>query len=164
MTPSCFANDMLRKNTMSPSQCQRSSLCPPITTFRRRLHAETRLSDLIQGPRHAQKVPKPTLLLDLQTLPLSASHNKRSEALGANTIQTFNKIQTQVFQALYTSNENVFIGALSGSGETICAEFALLQLWSNWELCASSPTRKWLICASRSGHRNSETSRRKGDR
>ena len=35
---------------------------------------------------------------------LSALHNKEFEALYANTIQTFNKIlQTQVFQALYTS-------------------------------------------------------------
>jgi pre-mRNA-splicing helicase BRR2 len=42
----------------------------------------------------------------------------------------FNKIQTQVFQALYTSDENVFIGAPTGSGKTICAEFALLRLWS----------------------------------
>ena len=50
-----------------------------------------------------------------------------------NSIQTFNKIQTQVFQALYTSDENVFIGAPTGSGKTICAEFALMQLWSKSE-------------------------------
>jgi pre-mRNA-splicing helicase BRR2 len=31
---------------------------------------------------------------------------------------------------LYTSDDNVFIGAPSGSGKTICAEFALLRLWS----------------------------------
>jgi pre-mRNA-splicing helicase BRR2 len=49
------------------------------------------------------------------------------------TIQTFNKIQTQVFQALYTSDENVFIGAPTGSGKTICAGFALLRLWGNRE-------------------------------
>ena len=55
------------------------------------------------------------------------------EALYANAIQTFNKIQTQVFQALYTSDENTFIGAQTGSGKTICAEFALLQLWSKPE-------------------------------
>ena len=34
MTPSCFANGMLRKNTMLPSRCRCLSLCPPITTFR----------------------------------------------------------------------------------------------------------------------------------
>ena len=52
----------------------------------------------------------------------------------ANSIQTFNKIQTQVFQALYTSDENVFIGAPTGSGKMICAEFAVMRLWSKSEL------------------------------
>lgn len=47
-----------------------------------------------------------------------------------STIQTFNKIRTRVFQALYTSNENVFVGAPTGSGKTICAEFTLLNLWN----------------------------------
>jgi pre-mRNA-splicing helicase BRR2 len=61
---------------------------------------------------------------------LHALHNKEFQAIYANSIQTFNKIQTQVFQALYTSDENVFIGAPTGSGKTICAEFTLLRLWS----------------------------------
>ena len=39
----------------------------------------------------------------------------------------------QVFQALYMSDENVFIGAPTGSGKTVCAEFALLRLWSKRE-------------------------------
>lgn len=47
-----------------------------------------------------------------------------------STIQTFNKIRTRVFQALYTSDENVFVGAPTGSGKTICAEFTLLNLWN----------------------------------
>ena len=80
-----------------------------------------------------EKFPPPTPLLDLQPLPLSALHNKEFEAIYSSTIQTFNKIQTQVFQALYTTDENVFIGAPTGSGKTICAEFALLRLWSKRE-------------------------------
>ena len=97
------------------------------------LHAETRLPISFKHLIVPKKFPKPTPLLDLQALPLSALHNKEFEALYANTIQTFNKIQTQVFQALYTSDENVFIGAPTGSGKTICAEFALLRLWSKPE-------------------------------
>ncbi|PPQ70945.1 hypothetical protein CVT26_014249 [Gymnopilus dilepis] len=97
------------------------------------LHAETRLPISFKHLILPRKFPKPTPLLDLQPLPLSALHNKEFEALYANTIQTFNKIQTQVFQALYTSDENVFIGAPTGSGKTICAEFALLRLWSKRE-------------------------------
>jgi pre-mRNA-splicing helicase BRR2 len=97
------------------------------------LHAETRLPISFKHLILPKKFPKPTPLLDLQALPLSALHNKEFEAIYANSIQTFNKIQTQVFQALYTSDENVFIGAPTGSGKTICAEFALMRLWSKSE-------------------------------
>ena len=38
-----------------------------------------------------------------------------------------------MFQALYMSDENVFIGAPTGSGKTVCAEFALSRLWSKRE-------------------------------
>ena len=55
-----------------------------------------------------KKFPKPTPLLNLQALPLSALHNKEFEALYSNMIQAFNKIQTQVFQALYTLDGNIF--------------------------------------------------------
>jgi len=94
------------------------------------LHAETRLPISFKHLILPKKFPKPTPLLDLQALPLSALHNLDFEAIYRNDIKTFNKIQTQVFQALYTSDENVFIGAPTGSGKTICAEFALLRLWS----------------------------------
>lgn len=97
------------------------------------LHAETRLPISFKHLLLPEKFPPPTPLLDLQQLPLSALHNAEFERIYASTIQTFNKIQTQVFQALYTSDENVFIGAPTGSGKTICAEFALLRLWSRRE-------------------------------
>lgn len=35
-----------------------------------------------------------------------------------------------VFNTLYNSLENVFIGAPSGSGKTVCAEFAVLHMFS----------------------------------
>ena len=97
------------------------------------LHAETRLPISFKHLILPEKFPPPTPLLDLQALPLSALHNKEFEEMYSSTIRTFNKIQTQVFQALYTTDENVFIGAPTGSGKTICAEFALLRLWTKPE-------------------------------
>ena len=97
------------------------------------LQAETRLPVSFKLLILPEKFPPPTPLLDLQPLPLSALHNKEFESIYSSTIQTFNKIQTQVFQALYTTDDNVFIGAPTGSGKTICAEFALLRLWSKRE-------------------------------
>ncbi|GBE89249.1 Pre-mRNA-splicing factor brr2 [Sparassis crispa] len=97
------------------------------------LHSETRLPISFKHLILPDKFPLPTPLLDLQPLPLSALHNKEFESIYSSTIQMFNKIQTQVFQALYTTDENVFIGAPTGSGKTICAEFALMRLWSKRE-------------------------------
>lgn len=94
------------------------------------LHAETRLPISFKHLILPAKFPPPTALLDLQPLPLSALNSRELESIYSSTIKTFNKIQTQVFQALYTTDDNVFIGAPPGSGKTICAEFALLRLWS----------------------------------
>lgn len=94
------------------------------------LHAETRMPISFKHLHVPEKFPPPTALLDLQQLPISALHNKEFERVYESTIETFNKIQTQVFQALYTTDDSVFVGAPTGSGKTICAEFALLRLWS----------------------------------
>ncbi|KAM0788324.1 hypothetical protein ACM66B_001467 [Microbotryomycetes sp. NB124-2] len=94
------------------------------------LHSETRLPISFKHLILPEKFPPGTTLLDLQPLPVSALHNKEFEAIYASSLSSFNKIQTQVFQALYTTNENVLVGAPTGSGKTICAEFALLRLWS----------------------------------
>ena len=93
-------------------------------------HAKTRLPISFKHLILPEKFPPPTPLLDLQALPLSTFHNNEFEALYSSTFQTFNKNDTQVFQALYTTDENVFIGAPTSSGKTICAEFALLRLRS----------------------------------
>ena len=78
-----------------------------------------------------EKYPPPTELLDLQPLPVSALRNPEFEALYENTFPCFNPIQTQVFNSIYNSDENVFVGAPTGSGKTVCAEFALLRAFSN---------------------------------
>ncbi|KAJ3992635.1 putative RNA helicase [Lentinula boryana] len=97
------------------------------------LHSETRLPISFKHLILPERFPRMTELLDLQPLPLHALHNPRFEEIykgGKYAVERFNKIQTQVFQALYTTDENVFVGAPTGSGKTICAEFALMRLWS----------------------------------
>eukprot|EP00850_Spirogloea_muscicola_P007775 SM000040S14787 [mRNA] locus=s40:365737:377479:+ [translate_table: standard] len=75
-----------------------------------------------------EKYPPPTELLDLQPLPVTALRNPSYEVLYAKNFTHFNPIQTQVFTVLYTTDDNVLVAAPTGSGKTICAEFAILRL------------------------------------
>ncbi|KAL5724254.1 RNA helicase [Ranunculus cassubicifolius] len=73
-----------------------------------------------------EKYPPPTELLDLQPLPVTALRNPAYEAL-YQKFKHFNPVQTQVFTVLYNTDDNVLVAAPTGSGKTICAEFALLR-------------------------------------
>ncbi|KAI1312538.1 Sec63 Brl domain-containing protein [Xylaria venustula] len=97
------------------------------------MHSETRLPISFQKLILPEKFPPHTQLLDLQPLPVAALKSKDYANLydGWNY---FNKIQTQTFNSLYGTDDNVLIGASSGSGKTVCAEFAILRLWSKPEI------------------------------
>ncbi|XP_059634391.1 DExH-box ATP-dependent RNA helicase DExH12-like [Cornus florida] len=73
-----------------------------------------------------EKYPPPTELLDLQPLPVTALRNPSYEAL-YHEFKHFNPVQTQVFTVLYNTDDNVLVAAPTGSGKTICAEFAILR-------------------------------------
>nr|GLL27460.1 DExH-box ATP-dependent RNA helicase DExH12-like [Ipomoea trifida] len=73
-----------------------------------------------------EKYPPPTELLDLQPLPVTALRNPAYETL-YQEFKHFNPVQTQVFTVLYNSDDNVLVAAPTGSGKTICAEFAILR-------------------------------------
>jgi activating signal cointegrator complex subunit 3 len=60
-------------------------------------------------------------------LPISALNNKSFEKL--YKLSHFNPIQTQVFHVLYHTDQNVLLGAPTGSGKTIAAEIAMLKVF-----------------------------------
>ncbi|GAN05971.1 pre-mRNA splicing factor [Mucor ambiguus] len=94
------------------------------------LHCETKLPVSFKHLILPEKYAPHTELHDLQPLPIAGLNNPDYEKLYSGWINHFNPVQTQVFNALYTTNENAFIGAPTGSGKTVCAEFALLHLWN----------------------------------
>ncbi|PNS20329.1 Pre-mRNA-splicing factor brr2 [Sphaceloma murrayae] len=93
------------------------------------MHSEARLAVSFQKLILPEKFPAHTPLLDLQPLPVAALKRQDFVDLYPDW-ERFNKIQTQVFNALYAQDENVFVGAPTGSGKTVCAEFALLRQWA----------------------------------
>ncbi|KAK9472497.1 Sec63 Brl domain-containing protein [Dipodascopsis tothii] len=92
------------------------------------LHSETKLAVSFRHLILPQKFPAHTALLDMQPLPIAALKDSEYAKLYPD-FRKFNKIQTQVFNSLYHTDDNVFVGAPSGSGKTVCAEFALLSHW-----------------------------------
>ena len=94
------------------------------------MHSETRVPVSFQKLVLPERFPPFTQLLDLQPLPISALKRQDYVDLYSHW-DHFNKIQTQVFKSLYDNNDSVFIGAPTGSGKTVCAEFAILRHWKN---------------------------------
>lgn len=94
------------------------------------LHSETRFPISFKHLILPEKYPPHTELLDLQSLPVTALRNREFEEIYSQTLSKFNPIQTQTFNTLYTLDDNVFVGAPTGSGKTICAEFAMMRQWN----------------------------------
>ncbi|XP_032669372.1 activating signal cointegrator 1 complex subunit 3 isoform X2 [Odontomachus brunneus] len=82
--------------------------------------------DLILPETH----PPHTDLLELQPLPTSALREPLYEEL--YTFTHFNPIQTQIFHCLYHTDNNVLLGAPTGSGKTIAAEIAMFRVFKRY--------------------------------
>jgi pre-mRNA-splicing helicase BRR2 len=80
------------------------------------LHVETRVPILLRKLILPEKYPPHTELLDLQPLPTSSFRNKAYQAI-YQAFESFNPIQTQVFNTLFTSDENVLLCSPVGSGK-----------------------------------------------
>ncbi|ETO25856.1 hypothetical protein RFI_11282, partial [Reticulomyxa filosa] len=69
--------------------------------------------------------PPETELLDLNPLPSKALQNEQFEKLFG--FKYFNPIQTQVFFVAYRTDNNILLGAPTGSGKTVIAELCLMR-------------------------------------
>ena len=93
------------------------------------MHCETKVPVSFQKLILPERFPAHTPLLDMQPVPVQALKRKEYIALYPDW-DRFNRIQTQVFKSVYEGDESVFLGAPTGSGKTVCAEFAVLRHWA----------------------------------
>ncbi|PSN49726.1 Activating signal cointegrator 1 complex subunit 3 [Blattella germanica] len=77
--------------------------------------------------------PPHTNLLELQPLPVTALNDAQLEML--YPFSHFNPIQTQIFHCLYHTDNNVLLGAPTGSGKTIAAEIAMFRVFKVYPGC-----------------------------
>lgn len=66
-----------------------------------------------------------TRLLNLRPLSVSALQNDVLETIYSSKFNYFNPLQTQVFHVMYHTDQNVLLGAPTGSGKTVAAELAM---------------------------------------
>ncbi|XP_076287780.1 activating signal cointegrator 1 complex subunit obelus [Lasioglossum baleicum] len=83
--------------------------------------------------------PPHTDLLELQPLPVKAL--KEPAFVKLYKFTHFNPIQTQIFHCLYHTDNNVLLGAPTGSGKTIVAEIAMFRVFKQY------PTQKVVYIA-----------------
>ena len=82
-----------------------------------------------------------TDLLNIYPLPLSVLQDKDYEKVFSDSFKFFNPIQTQIFYSVYHTDENLLVGAPTGSGKTVIAELAILRLFKK------NPTGKIIYIA-----------------
>ncbi|CAI4060676.1 hypothetical protein SKDZ_05G2530 [Saccharomyces kudriavzevii ZP591] len=90
-------------------------------------HCECEIPVSFNGFKLPNKFPAPTPLLE--NVRISTSELSNDDFFEVFEFETFNKIQSQVFETVYNSNDSVFIGSAKGTGKTVLAELALLNHW-----------------------------------
>ncbi|XP_046420627.1 activating signal cointegrator 1 complex subunit 3 [Neodiprion fabricii] len=94
------------------------------------LGCEMVLALSFQGLILPETHPPHTDLLELQPLPVTALKDPKFENL--YKFSHFNPIQTQIFHCLYHTDNNVLLGAPTGSGKTIAAEIAMFRVFKEY--------------------------------
>ncbi|KAG2374583.1 hypothetical protein C9374_010602 [Naegleria lovaniensis] len=85
------------------------------------------IKDIILPEGFAPSTP----LLPLDPLPVTALNNPNYEKLFTDKgIKYFNPVQTQIFHMAYHSDENILVGAPTGSGKTSIAELCMMRLFT----------------------------------
>ncbi|EGV61861.1 Sec63-domain-containing protein [Yamadazyma tenuis ATCC 10573] len=93
------------------------------------LHSEYKIPLMISDLKIPKKSPNFTKLQDQPNV--LTSEVKVPDFIETFDFKYFNKFQSQVFQSLYNTDDNTFIGMSKGSGKTVCAELAILRHWKN---------------------------------
>mmetsp|Transcript_17985 Transcript_17985/g.30596 ORF Transcript_17985/g.30596 Transcript_17985/m.30596 type:complete len:2161 (-) Transcript_17985:3045-9527(-) len=96
------------------------------------LGAESVVPLTLSGLVLPEKTKQHTDLLQLDPLPRTALKNAEFESLYTSKFTHFNPIQTQIFHTMYHRDDNVLLGAPTGSGKTISSELALLRVFKEY--------------------------------
>ena len=97
------------------------------------LHSESRIAISFKNLILPQKFPAHTPVYDLEPVSVTDLGDEK-KYVGLYDFAYFNKIQTQVFNSLYNTDDSILIGASTGNGKTLCAEITLFRKWKQDDL------------------------------
>lgn len=94
------------------------------------LHCKARTPIMLNSMILPSKFPQSTLINDDNAL-VKASDLLVDEFKDAFSFETFNKFQSDAFDAVYNTERNVLFNTSKGNGKTTIGELALLNHWKN---------------------------------
>ncbi|GMM38534.1 ATP-dependent RNA helicase [Saccharomycopsis crataegensis] len=119
------------------SDSNKQQIIPPnyfITLISERwLNCEYRTPVTFFNIKLPKKFSTPTEVVDMPLVPSSQLKMKEFEKYftKVRNFKNFNRLQSQVFDAVYNSNDNIFCGISKGSGKTLIAELAIFNYWKS---------------------------------
>lgn len=91
------------------------------------LNCEARIPLMLNDVKVPKKGSSFTELLDIHSVATSELKNEKFTA--CFDFRYFNRFQSQVFNTLYHTNQNVLVAMSKNNGKTVCAELAVLAHW-----------------------------------
>lgn len=122
------ATSSCQRSTPHPLSCWTCSRCPSLLsgTLPLKLSTRTSFRSSIQFRHKVFGKTKPRQKDGISHFQTDLFDSNQSSVFTCFSFLTL--FSKSVFNAVYNSDDNVFVGAPTGSGKTICAEFAILRM------------------------------------
>ena len=128
--PEQIGSDILLDFSVQLTQAQQKRLPPNIfvsVISERWYHSELQVAVHLDNIIMPKKFSPPSELERVEPIGVGVLGNE--EFANMFEFGKFNYLQSNVFEAVYESDDNLFVGAPKGSGKTVLAELALLHHW-----------------------------------
>lgn len=145
--PEQIGSEILLDFSVQLTQAQQKRLPPNIfvsVISERWYHSELQVAVHLDNIIMPRKFSPPNELERIE--PIDVSVLGSEEFANIFEFEKFNHLQSNVFEAVYESDDNLFVGAPKGSGKTVLAELALLHHWkkSGGRAVFISPNQKMI--------------------
>ncbi|CCC68571.1 hypothetical protein NCAS_0B04870 [Naumovozyma castellii] len=130
ITPELIGEEIMLDFSLQLTAAQQKKLPPNLyisVISENWMHCGNQIPVILETIHLPKKFPAPTQLLDVPLIPTSHLENDAFSSLFS--FSSFNAIQSNVFDQIYNTDDNVLVSSVKGTGKTTLAEVALLNHW-----------------------------------